>query len=227
MGNEKAIEKRTGMNKTVHGIKLSERHFRFLDFLKSEAENGYVLLRNRDISNKTGLSNAQVKHYMYLLEAAGLVYHEYKRLGVSSIFQAICIIPDTVADHTVSIKEAVLGYIEHMYGDRDTRWQAWLEPVLGESKTQSVSNHSKTALRRLLDERGWSTQRLAEVSHLSRRTLEPYVSSLSSFRNARAWILIAVADALQVDPHLLLENNTQGRGFHEPKNSQTPNQEEP
>jgi len=66
---------------------------------------------------------------------------------------------------------------------------------------------SKSILKRLLEERGLTVQQFAEQTGLSKRTLDTYSSGAKSFHKTQAWFLMAVADALHVDPHVLLEEH--------------------
>lgn len=68
----------------------------------------------------------------------------------------------------------------------------------------SVTNASKSILRRLLEERNLTVDQFAKQTGLSRRTLEKYSSGASSFQRTQAWFLLNVADALHIDPHVLL-----------------------
>ena len=47
-------------------------------------------------------------------------------------------------------------------------------------------------------------QQLADKAGLSKRTLDSYVSEKAQWENARGHFLLAVADALDIDPHVLV-----------------------
>lgn len=52
-----------------------------------------------------------------------------------------------------------------------------------------------------------TTQALADKAGISKRTLDPYMSGKSKWMNARGQVLLAVADALEIDPHVLVESD--------------------
>ena len=59
-------------------------------------------------------------------------------------------------------------------------------------------------IKSLLSEREMTVQQLADKAGLSKRTLDPYVSGKAQWENARGHVLLAVADALDIDPHVLV-----------------------
>lgn len=61
-----------------------------------------------------------------------------------------------------------------------------------------------SCFKRILKEKDMSLQEFAAEAGLNSRSLEPYMSGAKDWRNARAWLLIATADALGVDPKILL-----------------------
>lgn len=62
-----------------------------------------------------------------------------------------------------------------------------------------------SVIKVLLAEKKMTTQQLAEKSGISKRTLDPYIAGKSEWKNARGHVLLAVADALNIDPHVLVE----------------------
>lgn len=62
-----------------------------------------------------------------------------------------------------------------------------------------------STIKELLEERGMTVQRLADDIGVSKRTLDPYIAGKSKWRNSRAHLLLDVADALDIDPHTLIE----------------------
>lgn len=68
-----------------------------------------------------------------------------------------------------------------------------------------MSTAKVSTIKELLEERGMTVQNLADDVGVSKRTLDPYIAGKSKWRNARGHLLIAVADALEVDPHALIE----------------------
>lgn len=60
-------------------------------------------------------------------------------------------------------------------------------------------------IKAILIERGMTIRQLADLSGVSKRTLDPYVSGKAEWKNARGHILLAVADALEIDPHVLVD----------------------
>lgn len=64
-------------------------------------------------------------------------------------------------------------------------------------------------LKLLLAERNLTTSQLAKKAGVKKRTLDPYVSGKANLRNARGELLIAVADALEIDPHILVNGEIQ------------------
>ena len=63
-----------------------------------------------------------------------------------------------------------------------------------------------STIKQLLVERNMTVQSLADKAGVSKRTLDPYISGKADWKNARGFILLAVADALEVDPHVLINN---------------------
>jgi transcriptional regulator with XRE-family HTH domain len=62
----------------------------------------------------------------------------------------------------------------------------------------------QSTLRRLLDDRHMTVADLSRLSGISVRSLEAYSSGRRSFSEARTWMSVKVADALQIDVHDLL-----------------------
>lgn len=60
-------------------------------------------------------------------------------------------------------------------------------------------------IKAILMEREMTVRQLSELSGVKKRTLEPYICGKAKWKNARGYILLSVADALNVDPHLLVE----------------------
>lgn len=69
-----------------------------------------------------------------------------------------------------------------------------------------------TRFKRFLKEKDMSLQEFALSAGLNSRSLEPYMSGAKDWRNARAWLLIAVADALGIDPRDLVNGAEESRG---------------
>ena len=61
----------------------------------------------------------------------------------------------------------------------------------------------------LLLEKKMTTQALADLAGVNKRSLEPYITGKASWRNARAHMLLSVADALGVDPRDLVDSDIQ------------------
>lgn len=61
-------------------------------------------------------------------------------------------------------------------------------------------------LKRLLKEKGYTTAEFARVSGVSKRTLDRYVSGLRKFENTPLSLAVQIADALDVDIHVLMES---------------------
>lgn len=59
-------------------------------------------------------------------------------------------------------------------------------------------------LKQILKDKGYTTAQFAEMTGISKRTLEPYVSGARSFVNTPVWLAVRIADALKVDIHDLL-----------------------
>lgn len=53
-------------------------------------------------------------------------------------------------------------------------------------------------------QRGFTIRSLAEASGVSARSLEQYSSGRYPLRNARAWLIVALAKALETTPEYLL-----------------------
>ena len=60
-------------------------------------------------------------------------------------------------------------------------------------------------LRELMKSKGITTKKLSELSGISARTIEQYVCERCPMRNARAYVIIPLAEALDVHPKDLLE----------------------
>lgn len=58
--------------------------------------------------------------------------------------------------------------------------------------------------RELMDSKGMSINQLAAAVGVSPRSLEPYSRGQYPLRNARAWMFIGIAEALDVTPQELL-----------------------
>lgn len=64
-------------------------------------------------------------------------------------------------------------------------------------------------LKAILAERNMTLKQLAGLSGVSKRTLDPYLSGKAEWKNARASILLSVADALEIDPHALVQGKVE------------------
>ena len=62
-------------------------------------------------------------------------------------------------------------------------------------------------IKEIMAEKNLTTEALAKKAGVSKRTLDPYMSGKSKWKNARGQVLLAVADALDLDPHILVEND--------------------
>lgn len=58
-------------------------------------------------------------------------------------------------------------------------------------------------------QRGFTIRSLAEASGVSARTLEQYSSGRYPLKNARAWVIVAIAKALETTPEHLLTLDTE------------------
>lgn len=59
----------------------------------------------------------------------------------------------------------------------------------------------------LLSERDMTVKQLSDVSGIPRRTLDPYISGKAKWENCTGKVLLAVSDALDIDPHALVEGS--------------------
>lgn len=57
-------------------------------------------------------------------------------------------------------------------------------------------------------QRGFTIRSLAEASGVSARSLEQYSSGRYPLKNARAWVIVAIAKALETTPEYLLTLDT-------------------
>lgn len=64
-------------------------------------------------------------------------------------------------------------------------------------------------VKAILIQKGMSIKEFADKAGVSRRTIDPYISGTAQWSNARAAILLKVADALDVDPHLLVNGKAE------------------
>lgn len=60
-------------------------------------------------------------------------------------------------------------------------------------------------VKEIMAEKSLTTDALAKKVGVSQRTLDPYMSGKSKWKNARGQLLLAVADTLEIDPHVLVE----------------------
>lgn len=60
-------------------------------------------------------------------------------------------------------------------------------------------------LKKLMKDKGYTKIFLAEKSGVSVRTLEPYIAGSRKFCNTPLWLAVKIADALDVDVHVLME----------------------
>ena len=60
-------------------------------------------------------------------------------------------------------------------------------------------------LKQLLKEKGYTVQEFSELSGLSKRSLDIYMSGKRKFDKTQFWFALKVADTLDIDPHELLE----------------------
>lgn len=60
--------------------------------------------------------------------------------------------------------------------------------------------------KELLHSKGYSTPKFAKAIGISKRSLEAYTTG-KSFKKSQLWFALKVADALDIDPHELLELN--------------------
>lgn len=56
-----------------------------------------------------------------------------------------------------------------------------------------------------LRSKGFTVRSLAQAAGVSHRTLEQYSSGRYPLKNARAWLIVALADALETTPKELIE----------------------
>lgn len=65
---------------------------------------------------------------------------------------------------------------------------------------------AQTTLKRLLSERHLTTQQFADMAGINKRSLEPYVSGAKKFDKTQLWFAMKIADALNVNPHILMDD---------------------
>ncbi len=59
-----------------------------------------------------------------------------------------------------------------------------------------------------IQQRGFTIRSLSEASGVSARSLEQYSSGRYPLKNARAWVIVAIAKALETTPEYLLTLDT-------------------
>lgn len=64
-----------------------------------------------------------------------------------------------------------------------------------------------STLKRLMKENGYTKASFAEKSGISVRTLEPYIAGSRKFNNTPLWLALKIADTLDVDVHVLMEES--------------------
>ena len=64
-------------------------------------------------------------------------------------------------------------------------------------------------VKALLIQRGMTAQELADKAGIKKRALDPYMRDASEWGNARGKVLLAVADALDIHPHLLVNGKAE------------------
>lgn len=62
-----------------------------------------------------------------------------------------------------------------------------------------------TTLKEALAQRGMTVARLSEVSGVSKRTLDAYMTGYRKVTRSPAHIMLAIADALDIDPRALTD----------------------
>lgn len=60
-------------------------------------------------------------------------------------------------------------------------------------------------LKQMIWAQGMTVQEFADKAGLSKRTLDPYIAGAKQFRKTQFWFAMKVADALEIDPHELLQ----------------------
>lgn len=65
----------------------------------------------------------------------------------------------------------------------------------------------QTTFKQLLKERNLTVQQFADKAGLNKRSLDVYVSGAKTFDKSQMWFVMKIADALEVDPHELMDNN--------------------
>lgn len=60
-------------------------------------------------------------------------------------------------------------------------------------------------LKEALKAKGWTVQRLADETGISKRTLDTYMTGYRSLGGAAARVVLAISDALKIDPHDLIK----------------------
>lgn len=60
-------------------------------------------------------------------------------------------------------------------------------------------------LKEALKAKGWTVQRLADETGISKRTLDTYMNGYRNLGGAAARVVLAISDALEIDPHELIK----------------------
>ena len=61
-------------------------------------------------------------------------------------------------------------------------------------------------LKEALKAKGWTVQRLADETGISKRALDAYMTGYRKLSLAEAWKVLAIADSLSIDPHELIKD---------------------
>lgn len=64
----------------------------------------------------------------------------------------------------------------------------------------------QTKFKQLLKERNLTVRQFAEMAGINKRSLDVYVSGAKKFDKTQMWFAMKIADALNVDPHELMED---------------------
>lgn len=65
----------------------------------------------------------------------------------------------------------------------------------------------ETNFKKLLKEKGYTVQRLADKAGVSKRSIDGYMNGSKRWENSHLWFALKIADALEISPHELIEDN--------------------
>ena len=70
----------------------------------------------------------------------------------------------------------------------------------------------ETKFKRLLKEKGYTVQGLADKAGVSKRSLDGYMTGHKNWANSHLWFALKISEALEINPSELLNESPQADG---------------